>query len=59
MRVDKILVGGLIEPETVAPTLESQTGVRVQSLVPAHHLGTTRPNFPVASLAGVVGALLG
>ncbi len=59
MRVDRILVGGLIEPETVGPTLESQTGVRVQSLVPTHHLGTTRPNFPVSSLAGVVGALLG
>jgi len=59
MRVERILVGGLIEPESVGPTLESQTGIRVQSLVPAQHLGTTRPNFPVSSLAGVVGALLG
>ena len=59
MRVDRILVGGLIEADTAGPTLESQTGVRVQSLVPAHHLGSTRPNFPVSSLAGVVGALLG
>lgn len=59
MRVDRILVGGLIDPETVGPTLESQTGLRVQSLVPTHHLGNTRPNFPVSSLAGVVGALLG
>lgn len=59
MRVDRILVGGLIDADAAGPTLELQTGVRVQSLVPTHHLGSTRPNFPVSSLAGVVGALLG
>src|SRR4051812_32133413 len=59
MRVDRILVGGMIDAETVGSTLETQTGVRVQNLVAASHLGATRPNFPVSTLAGVVGALLG
>jgi type IV pilus assembly protein PilM len=58
-RVDRILVGGLIDAESAASTLESQTGVRVQDLVPAQQLGSTRPNFPASALAGVVGALLG
>jgi len=59
MRVDRILVGGMIDAETVGSTLESQTGVGVQNLVAASHLGATRPNFPASTLAGVVGALLG
>jgi type IV pilus assembly protein PilM len=59
MRVDRILVGGMIDAETVGSTLESQTGVRVENLVAASHLGATRPNFPASTLAGVVGALIG
>jgi type IV pilus assembly protein PilM len=59
MRVDRILVGGLIDAESVGSTLESQTGVRVQDLVSPQHLGSTRPNFPASALAGVIGALLG
>jgi type IV pilus assembly protein PilM len=58
-RVNRILVGGLIDADSVGSTLESQTGVRVQDLVLPQHLGSTRPNFPASSLAGVVGALLG
>ncbi|MGZ4787408.1 MAG: type IV pilus biogenesis protein PilM [Terriglobales bacterium] len=59
MRVDRILVGGLIDAEQVGPYLESQTEVRVQNLVAAQHVAGARPNFPASSLAGVVGALLG
>jgi len=59
MRVDRILVGGVIDAEQVGATLEAQTEIRVQDLVAAHHFASTKPNFPVAALAGVVGALLG
>lgn len=59
MRVERILVGGLIDAESVGSTLEAQTEVRVQDLVQPQHLGSTRPNFPASALAGVVGALLG
>jgi type IV pilus assembly protein PilM len=59
LRIQRILVGGLIEADTIGATLETQTGVRVQNLVATHHLGSTRPNFPPSALAGVVGALLG
>jgi type IV pilus assembly protein PilM len=59
MRVDRILVGGLLDADSLGNSLESQTGVRVQNLVDARHLGSTRPNFPGSSLAGVIGALLG
>ena len=59
MRVNRILVGGLIDAETVRPVLEAQTEVPVQDLVASRHLGSTRPNFPSSALAGVVGALLG
>lgn len=58
-RVERILVGGLTDAETVGSTLEAQTGVRVQDLVAPQHLGSGRPNFPASALAGVVGALLG
>jgi type IV pilus assembly protein PilM len=59
MRVDRILVGGLIDADSVGNTLELQSGVRVQDLVSPQHLGPARPNFPASALAGVVGALLG
>jgi len=59
MRVDRILVGGLIDAEQVGPELQAQTEVPVQNLVAARHLGSTRQNFPVATMAGVIGALLG
>ena len=59
MRVDRILVGGLIDAEQVGSTLHSQTEVPVQNLVAARHLGSARTNFPASTMAGVVGALLG
>jgi hypothetical protein len=59
MRVDRILVGGLLDAETVGATLEEQTGVAVQDLVRSSYSSSTQPNFPVSALAGVAGALLG
>jgi len=59
MRVDRILVGGAIDAEQVGSTLEGETEVLVQDLVSARHFPSVKPNFPAASLAGVVGALLG
>lgn len=59
MRVDRILVGGLIDASQVGSILETQTEVPVQDLVAARHVASARPNFPASSLAGVVGALLG
>jgi hypothetical protein len=59
MRVERILVGGLLDAETVGSTLEAQTGVGVQDLVASRHSEFSRPNFPVSALAGVAGALLG
>jgi type IV pilus assembly protein PilM len=58
-RVDRILVGGAIDAAQVGSTLEGQTEIPVQDLVAARHFAAARPNFPAASLAGVVGALLG
>lgn len=59
MQVQRILLGGSIDSDRVAPYLESQANVRVQNLVVDERLGGTRPNFPASTLAGVVGALLG
>jgi type IV pilus assembly protein PilM len=59
MRVDRILVGGLIDAEQMGAMLEAHTEVPVQDLVAANHLAAARPNFPASALAGVVGALLG
>jgi type IV pilus assembly protein PilM len=59
MRVEHILVCGQIEAEQVGPSLEAQTGARVQDLVAARHLGADRRNLPASALAGVAGALLG
>ncbi len=59
MRVDRILVGGLIDAEALGGALESQTGIKVENLVSSTHAGTAHPNFPASALAGVVGALLG
>jgi len=59
MRVDRILVGGLIDAEQVGSILEAQTEIPVKDLVASRHLAGSRPNFPASSLAGVVGALLG
>jgi type IV pilus assembly protein PilM len=59
MRVDRILVGGLIDAETVGSTLEAQAEIPVKNLVSERHFAAARPNFPASSLAGVVGALLG
>jgi type IV pilus assembly protein PilM len=59
MRVNRILVGGLVDAEQVGPTLETQTEIRVQDLLAARHLAAAKPNFPASALAGVVGALLG
>lgn len=59
MRVDRILVGGLIDAEALGAELESQTEIPVKNLVSNRHFASARPNFPASSLAGVVGALLG
>jgi type IV pilus assembly protein PilM len=59
MQVNKILIGGAVDAEQIAPFLESQTNVRVQNLVAAHNLGSAQRDFPASALAGVVGALLG
>ena len=59
MRVDRILVGGLIDAEQVGTALQAQTEVPVQNLVAARHVGSARTNFPVSTMVGVVGALLG
>jgi type IV pilus assembly protein PilM len=59
MGVQRILVGGLLDAEAVGDTFEAQTGVSVQDLVSSRYIGSSRPNFPASSLAGVVGALLG
>ncbi len=59
MRVDRILVGGLINAEQVGATLQAQTEVPIQDLVSSRHVASALPNFPASTLAGVVGALLG
>jgi type IV pilus assembly protein PilM len=59
MKVERILVGGLLDAEIVGSTLEEQTGVEVQDLVRSSYSASTQPNFPVSALAGVAGALLG
>lgn len=59
MRVDRILVGGLIDAEQVGPTLQTETAVPVQNLVAARHVGSAPSNFPASTMAGVLGALLG
>ncbi len=59
MRVDRILVGGLIEAEAVERELQGQIEIPVKDLVSDRHVASARPNFPASSLAGVVGALLG
>jgi len=59
MRVDRILVGGLIDTEQVGAVLEAQTEIPVKNLVSTRHVPATNSNFPTSSLAGVVGALLG
>ncbi len=59
MAVTRILVGGLIDADSVSATLEAQTGIRVENLVSSQYAGSNRPNLPVSFLAGVVGALLG
>lgn len=59
MRVERILVGGLIDANQVGATLEAQTEIRVQDLVADRHTAAAKPNFPASSLAGVIGALLG
>jgi type IV pilus assembly protein PilM len=59
MRVDRILVGGLIDAEALGAELESQTEIPVKNLISDRHFASARPNFPASSLAGVVGALLG
>jgi type IV pilus assembly protein PilM len=58
-RVNRILVGGLIDAQSVASVLESQAEVQVEDLLESSRLGLARPNFPPSVLAGVVGALLG
>jgi type IV pilus assembly protein PilM len=59
MRVNRILVGGLIDAAQMGATLEAHTEVPVQDLVAARYLAAAKPNFPASALAGVVGALLG
>jgi type IV pilus assembly protein PilM len=59
MRVERILVGGLLDAEAIGDTVEEQTGVAVQDLVRSSYSASTQPNFPVSALAGVAGALLG
>jgi type IV pilus assembly protein PilM len=59
MQVQRILVGGALDAESVGAILQSQTDIPVENLVASRHLGAARPNFPVSSLAGVVGALFG
>jgi type IV pilus assembly protein PilM len=59
MRVDRILVGGLLDAEQVGATLQQQTEISVQNLVASRHVGSARTNFPASTMAGVVGALLG
>lgn len=58
-RVERILIGGLLDAEQLGSHLQQQAEVPVQDLVSARHTGSARPNFPASSLAGVVGALLG
>lgn len=59
MRVDRILVGGLIDADSVGAELQAQTEIPAKNLVSDRHVAAARPNFPASSLAGVVGALLG
>ncbi len=59
MRVDRILVGGLIDADTVGSELQAQMEIPVKNLVSDRHVASARPNFPASSLAGVLGALLG
>lgn len=59
MRVDRILVGGLIDADTIGGELQAQMEIPVKNLVSDRYLGSARPNFPASALAGVVGALLG
>jgi type IV pilus assembly protein PilM len=58
MKVERILLGGLVSAQEIGPALESQTGARVGDLVSASQAGGQSGLAP-ALLAGVVGALLG
>jgi type IV pilus assembly protein PilM len=58
MKVNRILVAGVLEAAVVGPVIEEQTQIKVADLVTDQHIGSSRPNFPASVLAGVVGALL-
>jgi type IV pilus assembly protein PilM len=58
-RIERVLLAGLPNMAEIAGALESQIGVRVQSLVTSRHLDTTSGDAAAPSLlAGVVGALV-
>ena len=57
MQVSRILVGGLVSAEQMAPALSEQTGIRVDDLVSSTYVGSTG-SIPKSILAGVVGALI-
>ncbi len=58
MKVERILLGGLVSAQEVGPALESQTGAKVSDLVSASQIGQ-ESNLHPALFAGVVGALVG
>ncbi len=58
MKVERILLGGLVSAQEVGSALESQTGAKVSDLVSASQIGQESSMHP-ALFAGVVGALIG
>lgn len=59
--IERILVGGEVSAEQIAPALAAHTGARVEPLVSERLVGgsLTGTSAPAAQLAGVAGALLG
>ncbi len=60
-KIERVLVGGLPSMAEITAALESQVGLRVQSLVTARYLegSLAGDSTPPPLLAGVVGALVG
>lgn len=59
--IERILVGGQVSAEQIAPALAPHSGARVEPLVSERLVGgsLTGTSAPAAQLAGVAGALLG
>ena len=57
-KIERVLLAGLPNMADISSALETQTGVKVQSLVTSRYLDTTPGEMSPSLLAGVVGALV-